>query len=71
MYKRYIVVKEIVDGDGKIPVGTQLDIVRGVVYMNGGMLDTYFQGYFGRLIEREEENGFKYLKPEKPVKDKI
>jgi hypothetical protein len=71
MYKRYIVVKEIVDGDGRIPIGTQLDIVRGVVYMNGGMLDTYFQGYFGRLIEREEQNGFKYLKPENPVKNKL
>lgn len=71
MYKRYLVIKEITDEGGKIPVGSEIDIVRDVIYLNGGMLDTYYQFYLKRFIENEEKNGFKYLRPQNPIQNKI
>mgnify|MGYP003314975636 FL=1 len=68
----YIVVKEITNGEGKaVPVGSQIDIVRDVIFINGGMLDTFYQFYFADLIDHEEKNGFHYLKPQKAIYNKL
>lgn len=71
MSNRYIVAKEITNGEGKVPVGSQIDIVRDIIYLNGGMLDTFYQYYFADLIDYEEKNGFHYLRPQQAVYNKL
>ena len=45
-----------------VPVGTQLSVVRGVIYANGGMLEPTYQRILGSLIKSEEDGGFHYLR---------
>ena len=61
---RYLIVKDIYveDRDLTIKKGGLLTRTHGCYYLEGGLLDSYFQGQFDRLIDYEAENGFNYLK---------
>lgn len=65
---QYIVVKEIpLKGGGKIRVNTDVYRMHGNYYMDGGLLPPEYQDDFDRLIENEEKNGWKYIRPNNMV----
>lgn len=61
---RYLIVKDIYveERDMTIKHGGLVTRTHGCYYLDGGLLDRYFQDQFDRLIDYETENGFKYLK---------
>lgn len=58
----YETVRDYYIGNMSVPVGTQLSVVRGVIYANGGMLEPTYQRILGSLIKSEEDGGFHYLR---------
>jgi hypothetical protein len=71
MHTDYLVVKPIPYGENNIPVGTQINITRGVIFADGRMLRPNYQNFLATIITNEEKNGFNYLKPRTPIKDKL
>ena len=66
--KKYIVIKDIPlkEGDA-IKVNTDIYRIHGNYYMDGGLLPEAYQLDFDKLIEHEEKNGWKYIRPNNPV----
>lgn len=60
----YLIVNDIYVEEQKITIkkGGLVTRTHGCYYLDGGLLDPYFQDQFDRLIDYETENGFKYLK---------
>ena len=70
MDRKYVFVKDWKTPDGVIPFGSDLTIVHGCVYFNGGLQSHYYASQFMALINHEEKNGFNYLKPMKLIYNK-
>ncbi|WP_292473950.1 hypothetical protein [Methanosphaera sp.] len=65
---QYIVVKEIpLKEGGSIRVNTDIYRMHGNYYMDGGLLPPAYQQDFDQLIENEEKNGWKYLRPNNKI----
>lgn len=72
MDKKYRVFKEIpLNGGGSIPVNTSIYQIHGNYYMDGGLLPPAYQEDFDKLIKREENFGWNYLRPDNPVVGKM
>ena len=69
--KKYLFVKPFDDGEGVVPVNADLQVVNGIVYLNDCMLTPFYQKFYKKLIDTEEKNGFKYLKPTKIIYNKV
>ena len=63
MIKSYTFIKEWSCPNGTIPVGSEIRLMHGCVYFNGGLQSHYYTNMFLSLITNEEKNGFKYLQP--------
>lgn len=61
---KYVIVKDIhVEARNMtIKEGGVVTRTHGCYYLEGGLLDKYFQDQFDRLIDYEQQNGWKYLK---------
>ena len=60
---KYTLMKDIpLSGEGKIKAGTSIYLSEGVFYVEGGLLDEYFQKDFRALLEKETKYGWNYLK---------
>lgn len=61
---KYIMAKDLyVEArDLTIHEGGVLTRTHGCYYLEGGLLDRWFQDQFDRLTEYEDKNGYKYLK---------
>lgn len=53
LYKRFKVVKEIVDKGEKIPIGSEITIMDDRIYFNGGQIMPGVYDLFRQIIERE------------------
>lgn len=64
MYRRFVVVKDVgIEGfDQQIKKDSELTIMNGTIYFNGGMVDNMFYDIFRDLIEQELHDGFNFLK---------
>ena len=69
--ENYRFVKEYDAGGFVVPEGTDLTIVNGLVYYNGGILMDMYQHLFRKLVETEKRNVWVYLRPYKPVYNKV
>lgn len=69
--ENYHFVKEFDAGGFVVPEGTDLSIVNGVVYYNGGILMDIYQNQFRKLVVIEKKNGWNYLRPYKPLYNKV
>lgn len=63
MDRKYVFIKDWKTPDGVIPAGSDLTLVHGCVYFNGGLQSQYYAAQFMKLINLEEKSGFNYLKP--------
>ena len=62
--KHFKVVKEIpIVGGKSIKEGTDIYLMHGVFYLDGGMLPKDYQEDFRMLLSREEKTGWKHLCP--------
>ena len=68
--KCYEFKKDYVSDEGTVPVGRELRCVRGVVYMDGGMLPPAYQAQFKNLIENKNLRN-EYLREKMIIKDKV
>jgi hypothetical protein len=60
----YLIVEDIpLDSTGERVIKKDQKLYRthGCYYLEGGLLDPYYQDQFDRLIDYETANGFKYL----------
>lgn len=53
--EKWIVVKDCPISGGIIPVNTEITIVHGCVYYNGGLMDSFYQSEFMKLIDIERK----------------
>lgn len=66
MVKSYIFVKEW----NGLPLGSEIRLMHGCVYFNGGLQSPQHADMFLKLIRSEEKNGFNYLKPNQVIYNK-
>ena len=53
--EKYTVVRECPIAGGKLPVNSEIHLVHGCVYYNGGLMDTFYQREILGLIAREKK----------------
>jgi len=63
MQKRFRFVKDFGCEYGVLEAGNHLDVVKGFIYYNGGLIEPHWQGFFEKLI-REEMERPNYLREE-------
>lgn len=56
--EKWVVVKECPIAGGILPVNSEIHLVHGCVYFNGGLMDSFYQNEFLKLlqIERKRHN---------------
>ena len=62
-YYKYIFQKDIDRDDGVIRAGSEVTVIHGCLYFNGGLMDPYYAQDFWDLIHYEDEHGYKVLQP--------
>jgi hypothetical protein len=55
LMEKYTVVKECPIAGGSLPVNSEVHLVHGCVYYNGGLVDTFYQRELMALIEQERK----------------
>ena len=53
--EKWVVVKECPIAGGTLPVNSELHIVHGCVYFNGGLMDSFYQIELLKLIAAEKK----------------
>ena len=53
--EKWVVVKECPIAGGTLPVNSELHIVHGCVYFNGGLMDSFYQVELLKLIASEKK----------------
>ena len=53
--EKWVVVKECPIAGGVLPVNSEVHIVHGCVYFNGGLMDTFYQNEFMKLLANERK----------------
>jgi hypothetical protein len=61
--EKWVVVKECPIAGGSLPVNSEIHIVHGCVYFNGGLMDSFYQNEFLQLltVERKRPNYLRKL----------
>lgn len=70
MKKKYVFIKSFCTKEGVIPIGTEIILFRGNVYMNGGMLYPSYKSLILNLIKNKELKD-EYLEEFKIINNKI
>ena len=62
--EKWVVVKECPIAGGTLPVNSEIQIVHGCVYFNGGLMDSFYQNEFLKLlvVERKKPNYLRKLR---------
>ena len=59
--EKYTVVKECPIAGGTLPVNSEVHLVHGCIYFNGGLVDTFYQRELMGLL-RDERKRKEYLR---------
>jgi hypothetical protein len=59
--EKWTVVKECPIAGGTIPVNSEIHLVHGCVYFNGGLMDNFYQQEFLKLLAVERQKPY-YLR---------
>ena len=54
--EKWVVVKECPIAGGTLPVNSEIDVVHGCVYFNGGLMDTFYQNELLHLLNSERKH---------------
>lgn len=68
--EKWMVVKECPIAGGILPINSEIHVVHGCVYFNGGLMESFYQNEFMKLLisERKKPN---YLRKVKNVYNKL
>jgi hypothetical protein len=53
--EKWVVVKECPIAGGTLPVNSEIQVVHGCIYFNGGLMDTFYQNELMRLLNSERK----------------
>ena len=53
--EKWMVVKECPIAGGTLPVNSEIQIVHGCVYFNGGLMDSFYQNELMNLLAQERK----------------
>ena len=70
MMEKWVVVKECPIAGGTLPVNSEIQIVHGCVYFNGGLMDSFYQNELMSLIINERKHP-KYLRKMKNIYNQL
>lgn len=68
--KRYVFKKPYSNEYGTIPEGTEVNLFRGFIYINGGMCDSYSKGLLSHILADEKLRN-EYLQPMKIINNQV
>lgn len=68
--KRYVFKKAYTNNYGTIPEGTEVNLFRGFIYINGGMCDSYSEGLISHILSNEKLKN-EYLQQMKIINNQI
>lgn len=68
--EKWTVVKDCPIAGGVIPANSEIHLVHGCVYFNGGLMDTFYQNEFMKLLQTERKCP-KYLRKENNIYNKL
>ena len=54
--EKWVVVKECPIAGGTLPVNSEVHVVHGCVYFNGGLMDSFYQNEFFKLLVQERKH---------------
>jgi hypothetical protein len=53
--EKWVVVKECPVAGGSLPVNSEIQVVHGCIYFNGGLMDSFYQREFMALLNSERK----------------
>lgn len=53
--EKWVVVKECPIAGGTLPVNSEIHVVHGCIYFNGGLMDSFYQNEFTQLLLQERK----------------
>lgn len=53
--EKWVVVKECPIAGGNLPLNSEIQVVHGCIYFNGGLMDSFYQREFMVLIDSERK----------------
>ncbi len=53
--EKWVVVKECPINGCLLPVNSEIHVIHGCIYYNGGLLDTFYQKEIGELLKKERK----------------
>lgn len=53
--EKWTVIKECPIAGGTLPVNSEIHVVHGCIYFNGGLMDTFYQNELMKLIQLERK----------------
>lgn len=68
--EKWVVVKDCPIAGGVIPANTEIDVVHGCIYFNGGLMDTFYQIEFNKLLEVERKRP-NYLRKQNHIYNRL
>lgn len=68
--EKWVVVQECPIAGGILPVNSEIHVVHGCVYFNGGLMDSFYQNEFIKLLQSEKINP-KYLRKMNNIYNKL
>ena len=54
--EKWVVVKECPIAGGTLPVNSEIHVVHGCIYFNGGLMDSFYQNEFMGLLAQERKH---------------
>lgn len=68
--EQWVVVKECPIAGGVLPVNSEIHLVHGCVYFNGGLMDSFYQNELLKLISSERRKNH-FLRKNNIIHNKI
>jgi hypothetical protein len=53
--EKWVVVKECPIAGGTLPINSEIQVVHGCIYFNGGLMDTFYQYELNKLLDTERK----------------
>lgn len=53
--EKWVVVKPCPIAGGTLPENSEIQVVHGCIYFNGGLMDTFYQHELAKLLDKERK----------------
>ena len=70
MMEKWTVVKECPIAGGTLPVNSEIHMVHGCIYFNGGLMEPFYQNEFMKLLQSERKSP-NYLRKQQNIYNQL